>query len=125
MIQLDKNTIIEPNKILSVYEINKKCHVRYYHSPMPTVHEYKLFSCDCSFSSLINYIKNNRGKLQLAWINRKYYVNPKYVFEVEKKVHGSVLVYYGKKRRPYWIAKAEKSYEYTLAKLKRAWRCET
>lgn len=120
MIKLNKNIIINPEFILSVYEINKKCYVRYIEQD-----KYKLFKCDCSFSSLLHYIKTNRGKLQLSKISRKYFVNPDYIFEVEKRVHGSIWVKYGNRNKPYWIAVAEKSYINTLNEIKRSWRMET
>jgi len=112
-------------QILSVSEINNKCYIRYYYSEGLGQHTYKVHIIEgFSFNTIIEHIKRNRGNLQLAQINRKYWVNPKYIFDVEKKDHGSIWVKYGHKKKPYWIALAEQNYENTLAKIKRAWRLE-
>jgi len=113
-------------QILSISEINNKCRIRYYYSEGLRHHTYKLQIIEnVHFNTILEFIKRNRGKLQLAQINRKYWVNPKYVFDVEKKVHGSIWVKYGVNiKGKYWIAKAEKNYESTLQQLKRAWNLE-
>ena len=123
-IQNDLNVPL--TNILSVSEINGKCRIRYYYSEGLGHHTYKLHIIEgVPFNTLIEHIKRYRGELQLAWVSRKYYVNPKYIFEVEKKVHGSVWVKYGHMKKPYWIAVAEKDYGYTMDKIKRAWNLET